>query len=74
MVTQATGTVVDGQLKLDRPLTLANDSRVVVTIEVQISSPETREQALEAWLSFLEEHPVDSRGVRFTREELHERR
>ena len=33
MTTQATGTIVDGQIQLDQPLALPNDSRVKVTVE-----------------------------------------
>ena len=71
---QVTGTVVGGALKLDESLDLPENSRVTVTVEA--FDEETR-KAIEAWESFkqrIKDHPVNSGGMHFTRDELHERR
>jgi hypothetical protein len=65
-----TGTVIDGQLKLDAPLALPNYSRVTVTV----SPVSTKAQA--AWASLkqrLATRAVYAAGQHFTRDELHER-
>jgi hypothetical protein len=67
-------TVFSGQLKLDEPLPLPDNSRVAVTVEVQSPQASNPLAALEAWRSYVDAHPVNSGGLRFTREELHERR
>lgn len=80
METQLTGTVIDGTLKLDRPLDLPNNSRVSVTIE-PITGPSAdtptdaaRREAWERFMQRIQERPVNSGGRHFTRDELHERR
>ena len=73
MTTQITGTVIDGQLHLDQPLALPDQSRVTVTIVAQPVTSANRQQAFGTWWKYLDEHPIDSGGLRFTREELHER-
>jgi hypothetical protein len=74
MATQLTATVIEGQLRLDQPLDLPNDSKVIVTVESQSEWREKYLKGLEEWRKFTEKHPINSGGVRFTREELHERR
>jgi hypothetical protein len=77
MTTQATGTVIDGQLQLDRPLPLPNQSRVTVTVQSAIDVPadwrERMTQGLAAMEKLKADHPIGSGGLRFTRDELHER-
>jgi hypothetical protein len=75
MTTQMTATVVGGMLKPDQPLPLADQSRVRLTIEpIDDWSPEKARAAWESLQARLKEHPIDSGGVRYTRDELHERR
>lgn len=77
MTTHTTGTVIDGQLQLDQPLALPNQSRVTVTVQPAAEIPsdwqERFRKGLEAWKRLVEEHPIHSGGLHFTREELHER-
>jgi hypothetical protein len=78
MTTHTTGTVIDGQLQLDHPLTLPNESRVAVTVQPAADIPadwqERFSKGLEAMQKLKAEHPIGSGGLRLTREELHERR
>ena len=75
MTTQITATVVGGMLKPDQVLPLAEQTRVRLTIEpIEEWSPEKALAAWEALQARLKEHPIDSGGVRYTRDELHERR
>ena len=77
MTTHATGMVIDGQLQLDQPLPLPNRSRVTVIVKSAIDVPadwrERMTRGLAAMQKLKDEHPIGSGGVRFTREELHER-
>jgi len=75
MTTQMTATVVNGMLKPDQPLPLAEQARVRLTIEPL--EEWSREKALAAWERIqarLKEHPLHFSGVRYSREELYERR
>jgi hypothetical protein len=74
MATHFTATVIEGQLRLDQPLDLPDHSKVVVTVESPSDWREKYLKGLEEWRKLIEEHPINSGGVRFTREELHERR
>ncbi len=73
MTTQVTATVVNGLLKPDQALPLADHTRVQLTIEplVEKRDPATAWQALKARLR---ERPIHGPGKRFSRDELHERR
>ncbi|MDY0168678.1 MAG: hypothetical protein RBS80_19170 [Thermoguttaceae bacterium] len=73
MKQEITATVVGGGLKLDQPVDLPENSRVCVGIESLIERRARRGEALAAWLEVCERHPVHSGGLRFTRDELHER-
>lgn len=77
MTTHATGMVIDGQLQLDQPLSLPSRSRVTVTVQSVIDVPadwrERMTRGLAAMQKLKAEHPIGSGGVRFTRDELHER-
>ena len=74
MSTQITGTIVGGRLELDGPIALPDQSRVNVVISPQPDQSAHRVEAFERWRKHIQEHPIDSGGMRFTREELHERR
>jgi hypothetical protein len=73
MATQVTATVVDGMLKLDQKLPLADETRVHLTVEPIVE----KSDAITAWESLklmLDQRPLRGVGPRFTRDELHERR
>jgi len=75
MTTQVTATVVGGMLKPDQVLPLAEQSRVRLTIEpIDDWSPEKARAAWESLQARLKDHPINSGGQRYTRDELHERR
>ena len=74
MKTETTGTLVDGVVQLDGPIDLPNHCRVSVSVRPIEYDPEKAQSALESFLKRTEERPVHSGGVRFTRDELHERR
>lgn len=72
MSMRVTGTIVDGVLKFDEPVSLPDQSRVSVTVEALVDV----EQRLAAWNAIKERlrlRPINSGGVHFTRDELHER-
>lgn len=73
MTTEVTGTVIGGRLELDQPLALRDNTRVTVVISPISDERAQRLEAFERWRKHIEEHPIDSGGLRFTREELHER-
>ena len=73
--TTTTGTLVDGVVKLDKSVDLPNNSRVRVSIEA-ITSEQDRDVAQSAvrdYLNYLEINPINSGGLRFSRDELNER-
>jgi hypothetical protein len=72
-MTQVTATFVNGMLKPDQALPLAEQARVKLTIEPLAEKFEPVEawQSLKAWIK---EHPLHGLGRRLTRDELHERR
>ncbi len=75
MTTQVTATFVNGILKPDQRLPLADQTRVRLTIEpIEEWSPEAALAAWEAIKARLLERPIHGGGKRFTRDELHERR
>jgi len=78
MTTQVDATLIDGVFKPDRALPLPDQTRVRLTIEPIAAaegwSPEKARAAWEAIQQRLKEHPIDGGGVRYTRDELHERR
>ena len=76
MTTQVMATVVDGELKLDAPLELPNASRVRLVVEVEESADarrERRQRGMEAIEKLIREQPINSGGLRFTRDELYDR-
>jgi hypothetical protein len=75
MTTQMNATVIDGMLKPDQTLPLAEHSRVRLTIEpIQDWSPESAQAAWQAIMARLKERPIHGGGLRLTRDQLHERR
>lgn len=74
-MTQVTATVIGGMLKPDQSLSLADQSRVRLTIEpIEDGSPEAALAAWEAIKARLRERPLHFGGQPYTREKLHERR
>lgn len=73
MSTQVTATFVDGILKPDQELPLADQARVRLTIEplTEELDPAAAWQSLKAWIT---ENPLHGLGRHLTRDELHERR
>jgi hypothetical protein len=73
MTTQMTATVVNGMLKPDQALPLADQTRVKLTIEPLGEQLEP----MEAWQSFkawIQQNPLHGLGRHLSRDELHERR
>ena len=69
-----TGVVIDGEIQLDRPMTLPDQTPVSVTVQ---PLPQSKAGAIAAWettLQRLKERPIHGGGKRFSRDELHERR
>jgi len=67
------GTVVSGAIQLDQLIELADHSRVRVTV-VPVEQPNDQwTQALAALELLKAERPIGSGGLKFSREELHER-
>jgi predicted DNA-binding antitoxin AbrB/MazE fold protein len=75
MTTQVTATVIGGIFKPDQSILLAEQTRVKLTIEpIDDWSPDKAVAAWEAIQARLRERPIHGEGVRYTRDELHERR
>lgn len=64
----------DGMLKLQQPLPFAEREHVRVTVESKNQSRDKLRLGLAALRQLCGEQPIHSGGLRFTREELHERR
>jgi hypothetical protein len=71
---QVMGTVVDGAVELDSPLQLPNQTRVLVKVELVAPTTKATESGWEAMERLIRERPIHLGGVRYTRDELHERR
>jgi hypothetical protein len=66
---------IGGMFKPDEALPLADQTRVRLTVEpIDEWSPERAKAAWEALQDRLRAHPIHGGGVRFTRDQLHERR
>lgn len=75
MTTQVDATLSNGVLKPDQPLPLADQTRVRLTVEpIAEGSLTQAAAALEAIRQRLRARPIHGGGIRYTREELHERR
>ena len=74
-MTQVSATWTGGAFKPDQAVPLPDQTRVRLTVEPIVEwSPERATAALQALLDRLREHPIHGGGVRFTRDQLHERR
>jgi hypothetical protein len=69
MTTHLTATVVNRVFKPDQPLSLAEQTRVRLTVEPIV---ETVKPA-QAWESWIRQNSLHGLGRRLTRDELHER-
>lgn len=72
MRTQITATVNHGQLELDKPLNLPDQARVQVTVELRDDWRPKFLVGMQRLQQLIQEQPIRA-GVRFTRDELHER-
>jgi hypothetical protein len=74
MTTRTTATVINGMLKPDERLPLADQTRVMVTIDpIEQRSATAVTAAWEAIGARLRKRPLHFGGVRYTRDELHDR-
>jgi len=74
MITHMEATFANGVLKPDTPLTLAEQTRVRLTVEpVEELSLEKRRAALEEFLAWAKDNRIKLSDQRYTRDELHER-
>jgi predicted DNA-binding antitoxin AbrB/MazE fold protein len=69
-----TATYQDGLLKPDQPLDLPARARVRLIVEVVEDPAPACDQAWQEFEDLCDESPLDSGGVRLTRDQLHERR
>ena len=67
------GVIIDGTIQLDQPIDLANHSRVRVTVIPVDQIERTLDVALAGLERLKREQPIGSGGLKFTREQLHER-
>ena len=67
-------TVENGLLKPDREIGLSSGTRVRLTLELCEDALAQAKQACEELDQLCDESPVDSRGTKLTRDQLHERR
>ncbi len=74
MQTSFSGIIFDGNIQLDQRVELADQSRVHVTILPVDECKGRWQRALAAVDELKSTNPVHSGGLRFTREQLHERR
>jgi len=74
MTHTTTGIVVNGELQLDQPLALPNQTAVTITVEPLASVKSDSIAAWERTLERLKLRPIHSGGQRFTRDELYEGR
>jgi predicted DNA-binding antitoxin AbrB/MazE fold protein len=72
MITQVEATFANGVLTPDTPLQLAEQTRVRLTVE---PVPDTTEEALPtaALRAWIKQNPLDFGGIKYSREEIHER-
>lgn len=73
MKTSFTGTIVNGMVQLDQPIGLADQSRVQVTLVPLSEGEQQFQRALDALDELRRTHPIDSGGLRYTRDQLYER-
>ena len=69
-----TATFENGLFKPDERLDLPSGARVRLVVETVNGAAENKDEAWQELEKLWEEAEVDSGGVRFTRDQLHERR
>jgi predicted DNA-binding antitoxin AbrB/MazE fold protein len=69
-----TATFVDGMLKPAEELGLAAGTTVRLVLELPDSTREQRQAACAELDRLCDEFPIESHGLRLTRDQLHERR
>jgi predicted DNA-binding antitoxin AbrB/MazE fold protein len=69
-----TATFQNGVLKPDEPLALTPGVRVRVTLHPDDDDLARRRAAFAELERYRKEHPINSGGLRLTRDQLHERR
>jgi hypothetical protein len=74
MVVSVNATVFNGGLALDEPVGLPNHYRVRVSVEPLPAAEQDWQAAFQAFQELCLKRPINSGGIRFSREELHERR
>lgn len=73
METQVTGILIDGVVRLDEAVDIPNNSRVRVGLQSLDESKARYVEGLKAWIQTCQDHPINSGGLRYTRDELQER-
>jgi hypothetical protein len=73
METQVMGTLIDGVVRLDEQVDIPNNSRVRVGLQTLDEAKNRYNEGLENWIQLCKDHPINSGGLKYTREELHER-
>ena len=68
-----TATYEDGILKPDGKLDLAPGAKVQLVVTPWVESKPAMDDALDEFERLCDEHPIDSGGVRLTRDQLHDR-
>ncbi len=74
MIAKAVGTIDGDVIRLDQPLGLPNDSRVELTIAPLDVLRGRWDEFMDELERLSAEQPMGSGGMRYTRDELHERR
>jgi hypothetical protein len=74
MTTHVSATLINGMFKPDEAIPLADQTRVRLTIEPIADRRATAAAAWQALRARLRERPIHAAGLRYTRDELHERR
>lgn len=74
MTTHVSATLIDGVFKPDEIVALADQTRVRLMIEPIAERPAMATAAWQALKARLRERPIHAAGLRYTRDELHERR
>jgi len=67
-------TVENGLLRPDREIGLSSGTKVRLTLELCDDALAQTKQACDQLDQLCDESPVDSRGTKLTRDQLHERR
>ena len=74
MFAKSTGTIQGDVIRLDAPLDFPNASRVELIVKSLDTPSATWDDFMDELEQLCEEQPIGSGDVRYTRDELHERR